>query len=120
MPRQKRKSTILTQAEQRLLGMKSISLKLDLGGGCTTEAVEKQVNEVREKLLKYHALLSQADAASNELERSEKVLAQLSKKVLKGVAVKYDEDSDQYEMVGGVRASDRKRSPRRRATLANA
>ncbi|MGB3299724.1 MAG: hypothetical protein WBA76_15770 [Phormidesmis sp.] len=120
MSRQKRKSDILAQAEQRLLGMKNIGPKLDLGGGCTTDAVEKQVNEVRDRLSKYHALLSQADAASNELERAEKVLARLSKKVLKGVAVKYDEDSDQYEMVGGVRLSDRKRSRRRAAPLANA
>ena len=112
MPRQKRGSTVLTQAEQRLLGMKNINPKLDLGGGCSTAAIEKAVKEVREKLNTYHTLLSQADAASNELERAEKVLAQLSKKVLKGVAVKFDEESDQYEMVGGVRPSDRKR-PRR-------
>lgn len=109
MPRQKRKSIVLTQAEQRLLGMKNINPKLDLGGGCTTASVEKQVNEVRAKLQKYHTLLSQADIASNELEDAEKTLAQLSKKVLKGVAVKFDEESNEYEMVGGIRPSDRKR-----------
>ncbi len=120
MPRQKRKSVVLSQAEQRLRGMQDISAKLDLGGGCTTVAVEKQVNEVRSKLNAYHSALSQADTASNELERAEKVLSQLSKKVLKGVAVQFDEDSDQYEMVGGVRPSDRKRSRRPSANLATA
>ena len=109
MPRQKRQSVILNQAEQRLLGMKTINPKLDLGGGCNTTTVEKQVNEVRTNLQKYHTLLSQADAASNELEKSEKVLAQLSKKVLKGVAVQFNEDSNEYEMVGGARSSEIKR-----------
>ena len=41
MPRQKKKSAVLAQAEQRLRGMKDISEQLDLGGGCTTAAVEK-------------------------------------------------------------------------------
>jgi hypothetical protein len=57
-------------------------------------------------------LLANADAASNELERAEKELALLSKKVLKGVAFRFSEDSDQYQMVGGVRTSDRRRSRR--------
>lgn len=117
MPRPKRRSVIFTQAEQRLLGMKTINPKLDLGGGCTTVTVEKQVNEVRANLQKYHTLLSQSDAASNELESAEKVLAQLSKKVLKGVAVQFSEDSSEYEMVGGIRLSDRKRSRRSSTTL---
>ena len=120
MPRQKRKSVVLNQAEQRLLGMKNIDHKLNLGGGCTTVTVEKKVSEVRAKLQKYHTLLTQADAASNELESAEKELAQLSKKVLKGVAVQFDEDSSEYEMVGGVRPSDRKRSRRSSATLVTA
>jgi hypothetical protein len=112
MSRQKRKSTVLIQAEQRLLGMKNIHPNLDLGGGCTTDAIESKVNDVRQKLQTYHSLLVSTDAASNELERAEQELAALSKKVLKGIAVKFDEDSDQYEMVGGTRMSDRKRSRR--------
>lgn len=113
MARQKRQSAILEQAEKRLVGMKSIDPKLDLGGGCTTVNVEKQVKEVRDRLYHYHSLLAQADAAANDLERAEKTLANLSKKVLKGVAVMFDEDSNQYEMVGGVRSSERKRTRRK-------
>jgi hypothetical protein len=70
------------------------------------------------KISAYHSLLASADAASNELERAEQELAVLSKKVLKGIAVKFDEDSDQYEMVGGTRLSDRKRSRRTPSTPA--
>ena len=120
MARTKRKSAILPQAEQRLLGMKLIDPKLNLGGGCSTTTIEKQINEVRKDLEAYHALLSQADAAASKLEQSEKTLAKLSSKVLKGVAVLYDLESEEYEMVGGVRPSDRKRSRRTPATAVTA
>jgi hypothetical protein len=116
VPRQKRKSAVLIQAEQRLLGMKNISPNLDLGGGCTTTAVENKVKEARDQLNAYHSLLANADAACNEFERIEKELALLSKKVLKGVAVIFNEDSDQYQMVGGTRPSDRKRRTRKPKT----
>jgi len=112
MPRLKRQSSILMLAEERLHGMIAIDEKLDLGGGCTTTAMQKKIKEVRETLKAYHMTLTQADALSNQLEDAEKELAKLSKKVLKGVAVQFDEDSNEYEMVGGVRTSDRKRSRR--------
>lgn len=120
MARPKRNSAILSQAEKRLVGMKSIDPKLNLGGGCTTTAVEKQINAVRQKLQNYHTLLAQADAAADELESAEKVLSNLSKKVLKGVAVMYDEESREYTLVGGVRPSERKRSRRTSAVPAMA
>ena len=120
MARPKRNSAVLTQAERRLLGMKAISAKLDLGGGCSTATVAQKVTEVRENLQNYHTLLAKADAAANELERSEKELSKLSKKVLLGVAVKFDKESDEYEMVGGVRPSDRKRPRRSVATAVTA
>ena len=116
--RPKKKSIVLPTAERRLSGMKSINTKLDLGGGCSTATIEAQINAVRQKLEAYNTLLSKADAAANELERAEKALSGLSSKVLLGVAMKYDKESDQYEMVGGVRPSERKRSRRPAAQLA--
>ncbi|MEO0771237.1 MAG: hypothetical protein AAFY72_17755 [Cyanobacteria bacterium J06649_4] len=112
MARHKRLSNILAEAEKRLVGMKVIDPKLDLGGGCSAITVEKQVNVVRSKLRNYHALLGQADAAASELEEAEKALSELSKKVLKGVAVRYNEESEEYGLVGGVRPSQRKRYSR--------
>ncbi|MEL7068238.1 MAG: hypothetical protein AAGN15_06235 [Cyanobacteria bacterium J06581_3] len=120
MARPKRNSAILPQAEKRLVGMKSIDPKLNLGGGCTTTTVEKQINTVRQKLQNYHTLLAQADAAADELELEEKKLSNLSKKVLKGVAVMYDEESREYTLVGGVRPSERKRARRSPAVPAMA
>ena len=106
-------SSVLSTAEKRLSGMKSIDPKLDLGGGCTINNVEAKAKEVRKKLDDYNALLTTVDAAANELERAEKALNRLSVKVLPGIATRYDKESDQYEMVGGVKPSERKRSRRR-------
>lgn len=110
--RPKKKSEVITQAQQRLAGMKSISDKLDLGNGCSAATVESKLNETRTKLEIYNKLLSQAAAAANDFERTEKELSGLSKKILLGVAMKFERESDEYEMVGGVRPSERKRSRR--------
>ena len=114
MSRQKRNSSILQLAERRLTGMKIINPKLDLGGGCTTSAVEAKVKEVKNKLENYNIQLSNADTAANELERAEKELNRLSNKVLPGVATRFDKESDEYEIVGGVKPSERRR-PRRQS-----
>ena len=116
MVRPKEKSEVIAQAQRRLAGMKSISDKLDLGNGCSIATVETKLNDARKKLEAYNTLLSKASAAANEFERAEKELSGLSKKILLGVAMKFDRESDEYEMVGGVRPSERKRS-RRPATL---
>ena len=112
MARPKKTSAPLKTAERRLSDMKLINPKLDLGGGCTTTAIDAKAKDVRKKLEDYNALLTSADAAANELERAEKALTYLSNKVLPGIATRYDKESDQYEMVGGVKPSDRKRSKR--------
>jgi hypothetical protein len=62
--------------------------------------------DVRQKLEDYHALLSKVDAAANDLDNSEKQLANLSNKILLGTAWQYGKESNEYEMVGGVRPSD--------------
>ncbi len=119
MVRARRKSDTVLQAQRRLSGMKSINEKLDLGNGCSTAAIESKLNETRQKLENYNKLLSQAAAAANDFEITEKELRGLSKKVLLGVAMKYDKESNEYEMVGGVRPSERKRA-RREAAAAKA
>ena len=115
MARPKKGSYVLPIAERRLSGMKLINVKLDLGGGCTTANLEAKISDVRKKLDAYNSLLTTVDAAANELERAEQALNYLSNKVLPGIATQYDKESDQYEMVGGTRPSDRRRSRRQLA-----
>ena len=114
MARPKKKSNVLETAERRLSGMKSIDPKLALGGGCTTSNIEAKVKEVRRKLDYYNNLLTDVDAATR-LEEAEKALNYLSVKVLPGVTTRYAKESAEYESVGGIKPSDRKRSRRRTA-----
>jgi hypothetical protein len=115
--RPKKKSEILPKAEKRLAGMKSINAYLDLGNGCSILTIETQIDDVRQKLETYNTLLSKVDAAAYDFEQAEKELSSLSQKVLMGVAMKYNKESNEYEMVGGIRPSERRRS-RRAATAA--
>ena len=112
MARPRKNSASLKTAERRFSGMKLINHKLGLVGGRITTAIDAKVKDVRKKLEDYNALLTSVDAAANELERAEKALTYLGNKVLPGIATRYDKESDQYEMVGGVKPSDRKRSKR--------
>lgn len=115
MSRRKKKSVVLPKAEKRLSGMKSINPKLDFGKGRSNAAFNNKINEVRAKLDTYNTLLSTVDAAYNDFIESEKELATLSEKMLANVGVEYGKDSTEYEMAGGVRRSERRRSSRRSA-----
>ncbi|MCI5227560.1 MAG: hypothetical protein D3918_13095, partial [Candidatus Electrothrix sp. AX2] len=49
----------------------------------------------------------------NNFRSLEKELRDLSSRMLSGVKVKYGRDSNEYEMAGGTRLSDRKRKSRK-------
>ncbi|MGB3786489.1 MAG: hypothetical protein WA949_00665 [Phormidesmis sp.] len=117
MARQKKASTnILAKAQSRLLGMKSVDPKLDLGNGLTAAYFEKEILTMQQKLGAYHTLLAQADEISNELEVIDKHVSRLTSRVLAGVGAQYGRDSSEYEMVGGVRLGDRRRRKKQSGT----
>ncbi len=113
--KKKTSSAILAKAESRLAGIKSIDPKIDFGNGMSAVAFEKELATMRQKLADYNTLLSKADEASNELEMMDKKIADLSARMLAGVAVGYGKSSSEYEMAGGVRRGERRR--RKRAEL---
>lgn len=118
MVRAKKKSETIDQVRTRLAGMKSINEKLDLGHGCSTATVEAKLKEAIAALETLNKLKAQTSEAGNEFERIEKELGHLSKQILLGAAMKYTQDSNEYEMVGGVKLSDRKRSKAKPAMAA--
>jgi hypothetical protein len=115
MARQKKVSTIIEKAQQRLTALSSIDPKLDLGNSLTVTAYQAEVTAARAKLEAYNTLLSKVDEAYNAFQLSEKSLRDLSERMLAGVASKYGKDSSQYEMAGGVRKSERKAPARKKA-----
>ena len=116
MVRARKKSEVIDQARVRLAGMKSINEKLDLGNGCSTATVEAKLNEALKALEALNKLKSQTSEAGDDFEKVEKELARLSKQILLGAAMKYDQESSEYEMMGGVKLSDRRRSKTKTAT----
>ena len=109
MARRKKTSVMLTKAERRLAGLKSINPKLDLGNGVTTTSFEKEVLALRQTIESYNTLLSQVDNVANEIEQAEKELSVTAENALLGVKIKFGKDSSEYEMAGGTRLRDRRR-----------
>jgi hypothetical protein len=112
MTRPNRTSRILDKAETRAAGLQSISPTLDLGQALTLTNYRDQIQRLRDRLETYNAALASIGKYQNEVEALEKTLADLSEHMLLGVASHYGKNSNEYQMAGGVRKSDRKRPVR--------
>ncbi len=116
MGRRKRNSKILTQASERLAGLKSIDPALDLGNGLKVSDYEQAITNLQTTIEAYNQMLSQLDEKQNQVDAAENALRDLSERMLAGVGSKFGKDSDEYEKGGGVRKSERKRPARKPAT----
>jgi hypothetical protein len=114
MPRNKKSpTTVMVEATNRLAGLKSVEENLDFGNGLTNTAFNILINDTYDTLEQYNTLLSQVDQKSNDFDVLEKKLKDMHERMLLGVAVKYGKDSDEYEMAGGTRKSERKKPIKR-------
>ena len=107
MTRKKRTSRMLEKAELRTAGLKAIDPAMDFGDARTLFNLTTQIQQLRSKLDAYNTALAIIDSSKAEIEALEKNLADLSDRMLIGVAFKYGKDSREYEMAGGVRKSER-------------
>lgn len=109
MARIKKASRVLTKAEKRLAGMRTINTQLSFSEGISVPVLEIKIVTVREKLAAYNELLSQVDEAYDEILNAEQDLSDLSSKLLAGVGMQYGKNSREYETIGGARQGDRRR-----------
>lgn len=114
MARQKRTSPIAEAAGVRADSLESIDPALDLGNGLSVGSYRSAIAAVLVKLSAYNTKLSELDGVLNGLEAGEKELADLSERMLTGVATKYGKNSDQYEKAGGTKKSEIKRGPKKK------
>ena len=112
MGRIKRTSKALGKANTRAAGLRSIGT-LDFGGGFTSASFEEAIADTRAKLDDYNQTLSVVDEKYNSFLESEKNLKDKSERVLAGVGARFGKNSSEYEKVGGVRKSERKRPARK-------
>ena len=114
MARRKRTSPAVDRASTRASSLKSIDAALDLGNKLTLAGYNKVIDDTTTLLNDYNTKLSELDGALTLLEEAESSLDELSNRMLKGVAVKFGENSTEYEQAGGTRTSERK-APERKA-----
>ncbi len=112
----KTNSAAITDGEQRLAGMKSIDPALDLGNGVTVANGEELLDAARKLLADYNASLAVSDGLLADFELKEKELQKFNAKVLPAGGLKYGKDSAEYEKLGGVRESERKKPVRKMKT----
>jgi hypothetical protein len=109
MARKKKKSPAVARALKRAAALTAIDPKLDLGNGLTLDSYNAAITAHEDNVDGYNTGLSNLDTALTDIKANEKKLDQLSTRMLKGVASKFGEDSDEYEKAGGKRTSERKR-----------
>ena len=114
MARKKRISKVLESAFKRLAGMQAISLTLDLGNGLTVPLFATEVANLEKAMNAYNLLLAQSDEGQNKAIAQEKLVRELSERMLEGVGSKFGHDSNEYEKAGGKRKSERKRPIRKK------
>jgi hypothetical protein len=117
--KKKHSSKIVEKAQTRLAAVKSIDPSLDLGNGLSVTTYSSQLEDARIKLEKYNTVLSLVDDAYTDMNSAEKVLAELTERMLIAVAYQYGKNSNEYKMAGGTKKSDRQR-PARKAKTAEA
>jgi hypothetical protein len=112
MSRKKLISRILEKAELRACGLKAIDPTIDFGDGCNLKNMTQLIEQLRTKIDGYNNALAVIDSSRTEIQELETSLSHLTGKMLMVVALKYGNDSREYEMAGGVRQSDRIRKSR--------
>ncbi|MFN6570725.1 hypothetical protein [Dendronalium sp. ChiSLP03b] len=112
MPRQKRTSRVMEKAEFRSAGLKAIDLNMDFGDNCNLQNLTQSIEQLRTMIDAYNTALAAIDSSKTKIDEMEKSLSNLSDKLLRGVAFKYGRNSNEYEIAGGVRESERIRKSR--------
>ena len=118
MARKKKKSPAVARAQTRAAALTAIDPKLDLGNGLTLDSYNAAITAHEDDVEGYNGDLSDLDVRLTNIKANEKKLDQLSTRMLKGVASKFGEDSDEYEKAGGKRTSERKRRATKAAAAA--
>jgi len=118
--RRKRDSKVLGILQKRIAGMQSIRSNLDLGAGLSVAVLTQVHRALNDALAHYNKLLSDTDAALNDVQELEAKGRELAERALAGIAAMYGKDSNEYEQAGGTRRSERKRPSSTAAAKASA
>lgn len=108
-----RKSKVIAEAEALIAALRPLESKLDFGKNLTLQAYIAKTDATRGLLAAVNTLIAQLETARSVFATGENELGDMSRRMRKGVLVQFGSDSNEFESVGGVRTSDRKRPSRR-------
>lgn len=114
MARLKRSSTVLETARQRLAGLKSITPKPNFGPTLDLDEYEEDIRLCTESLQRYNDTLTLLDRLGNDLDAIEEKVREKNARMLDASRATYGPDSNEYEAVGGIRASEHKPKTRKK------
>jgi hypothetical protein len=99
----------IKELRQKIAGMKSIDPAFDAGNGVTLVAALAMLANAEGKLEDFNQSIATADDKDNIFVDANKEVRGFNKKVLPAAGLKYGTDSSEYEQLGGVRDSERKK-----------
>lgn len=108
-----RKSDAIAEAEALIAALRPMESKLDFGKSLTLAAYIARTDATRALLANLNTLIAQVESARNAFTEGEDELISMSRRMRNGVLVQFGPDSDEFEMAGGIRTSERKRAARR-------
>lgn len=110
MARKRRTSQVLDTARQRLAGLKSINPEPNFGTALTLAAYGTKISGFDTKLDTYNQHVAALDDEQNAIDAEEEELRDLNRRILSAAEATYGPDSSEYELAGGTRTSERKKS----------
>ena len=105
-------------AKARLSAIKSIDPSFDLGNGLTAVNYAASINSFGTVLNQYNTTLSLVDDLYNRCQENLQQIRDYSDRLLAGIGSKYGKNSNEYEMAGGTRKSERRKATAKKAVTA--
>ncbi|MDZ7959266.1 MAG: hypothetical protein RMY34_15520 [Aulosira sp. DedQUE10] len=112
MAQKQRTSRILEKAEFRVARLKAIDPNITFDDNYNLRNLTQIIQQFHNMLDEYNADMAVIDSSRTKLDEMEKTLKNISDKMLAGVGFKYGKDSNEYELAGGVKQSERTRKSR--------
>lgn len=115
MSRAKRNSKNLRIARERLAGLKKITPPPDFGPATKQSDYEAEITGYSDDQDGYNGDVAALDDKQNRLDTRDRGLGDWNGRILSAVKARYGPDSTEYEMVGGVRRSERKKPTKKKS-----
>lgn len=110
----------VSAAQNRLKGIRSVDEEFDIGNGLSATAFDTEISKAEKTYDEYNKLLAQLDGLSTELKQQERIVNQLSQRMLSAVGCKYGYDSPEYKTAGGTPKSEKKRPAKKNTNTSKA